>query len=88
MALSTLARHLKKQSGEQQLSGNIIAGESRPIAVEVAAILSVVEICCRLRIPVRESLNEILPGFADSPIRQVADLTPSAWVARHASDNL
>ena len=38
MALSTLARHLKKQSGEQRLSGNTIAGESRLIAVELAAM--------------------------------------------------
>jgi predicted ArsR family transcriptional regulator len=38
MALSTLARHLKKQSGEQRLSGNSMAGESRLIAVELAAM--------------------------------------------------
>ncbi len=38
MALSTLARHLKKQSGEQRLSENTIAGESRMIAVELAAL--------------------------------------------------
>jgi len=31
MALSTLARHLKEQCGEQRLSGNIMAGESRLI---------------------------------------------------------
>jgi predicted ArsR family transcriptional regulator len=37
MALSTLARHLKKQSGEQRLNENAMAGESRLIAVEVAA---------------------------------------------------
>ena len=40
MALSTLTRHLKKHSGEQRLSGNNIAGESRLIAVELAAISS------------------------------------------------
>jgi len=38
MALSTLARHLKNQSGEQRLSGNGLAGESRLIAVELAAM--------------------------------------------------
>ena len=38
MALSTLARHLKKQSSEQRLSANSIAGESRLIAVELAAM--------------------------------------------------
>src|ERR1035441_1068735 len=35
MALSTLARHLKKQSGEQRLSENSMAGDSRLIAVEL-----------------------------------------------------
>jgi predicted ArsR family transcriptional regulator len=38
MALSTLARHLKKQSGEQRMCGNTMAGESRLIAVELAAM--------------------------------------------------
>jgi phage protein D len=38
MALSTLARHLKEQCGEQRLSGNIMAGESRLITVELAAM--------------------------------------------------
>ena len=38
MALSTLARHLKNQSGEQRLIGNSMAGESRLIAVELAAM--------------------------------------------------
>ena len=38
MALSTLARHLKKQSSEQRLSVNSIDGESRLIAVELAAM--------------------------------------------------
>jgi len=54
----------------------------------VAAILSVVESCRRLKIPVREYLNEILPGLADRPIQQVADLTPAAWAARQTSGNL
>ena len=38
MALSTLARHLKKQSGEQRLSANTTTGSSRLISVEFAAI--------------------------------------------------
>ena len=54
----------------------------------MAAILSVVESCRRLSIPARDYLNEILPGLADRPIQQVADLTPAVWIARHTSDNL
>jgi transposase-like protein len=40
MASSTLARHLKKPAGEQRLSGNSMAGDSRLIAVELAAMSS------------------------------------------------
>jgi transposase len=61
---------------------------SQQAGPRVAAILSVVESCRRLRIPVRDCLNEILPGLADKLIQQVADLTPAAWVARQTSDNL
>ncbi len=47
----------------------------------MAAILSLVESCRRLKIPVREYLNEILPGLANSSIQEVADLSPAAWAA-------
>ena len=88
---------------ELELSNNLAENSMRGIALgrknwihigsqqagpRVAAILSVVESCRRLRIPVRDYLNEILPGLADRFIQQVADLTPAAWVARHTSDNL
>jgi transposase len=46
---------------------------------KVAAILSVVESCRRLRISVRDYLAAILPGFADLPIQHLADLTPAVW---------
>jgi transposase len=39
--------------------------------LKVAAILSVVESCRRVRIPVREYLADILPGLADVTIRQL-----------------
>jgi len=61
---------------------------SQQAGPRVAAILSVVESCRRLRIPVRDYLNQILPGLADKPVQQVADLTPAAWIVRHTSDNL
>ena len=44
---------------------------------KVAAILSVVESCRRLKLPVRDYLATILPGFADLPIRCLPDLTPA-----------
>ncbi len=46
---------------------------------KVAAILSVVESCRRLRISVRDYLAAILPGLADLPIKRLPSLTPSIW---------
>lgn len=45
----------------------------------VAAILSVVETCRRLQIPVRAYLADVLPGLADRKSSEVAALTPMAW---------
>src|SRR6266568_3553821 len=49
----------------------------------VAAILSVIESCRRLKIPVRNYLADILPGLANAPLQNFADLTPAAWAAKH-----
>ena len=48
----------------------------------VAAIISIVETCRRLSIPVRNYLGSVLPGLANFPINRIAELTPSAWAAR------
>src|ERR1039457_4382672 len=61
---------------------------SQEAGPRVAAILSVVESCRRLGIPVREYLHEILPGLANMSIQLVADLTPTAWAARHNPTHL
>jgi len=47
----------------------------------VAAILSVVESCRRLKLPVRDYLAEVLPGLADLPIKRLSSLTPSIWAS-------
>jgi hypothetical protein len=44
----------------------------------VAAILSVIESCRRLPIPVRKYLADILPGLADTSIQNVTGLTPKS----------
>jgi transposase len=46
----------------------------------VAAILSVVESCRRLKIPVRDYLGNILPGLANTSVQRVPELTPTAWI--------
>ena len=50
---------------------------------KVAAILSVVESCRRMKIPARDYMVGVLPGLADISIQQLADFTPAAWAARN-----
>ena len=81
---------------ELELSNNLAENSMRPVALgrknwihigspqagpKVAAILSVVESCRRLKLPVRDYLATILPGLADLPIRRLPELTPKAWVS-------
>ena len=78
-----------------ELSNNLAENSMRPVAIgrknwihigsqqagpRVAAILSVVESCRRLKIPVRDYLGTILPGLANTPIQRVPELTPTAWI--------
>jgi transposase len=80
-----------------ELSNNRAENSMRPVALgrknwihlgskqagpRVAAILSVIETCRRLKIPVRDYLTSVLPGLGDFPINRIAELTPSAWAAR------
>ncbi len=79
-----------------ELSNNLAENSMRPVVLgrknwihighpgagaKVAAICSVVESCRRLKIPVREYLQAVLPGLADRSHRQLIDLTPAAWLA-------
>jgi hypothetical protein len=52
---------------------------SQQAGPKVAAILSVVETCRRIDIPVRDYLAAVLPGLADTPMHRLAQLTPAAW---------
>ena len=80
-----------------ELSNNLAENSMRPVALgrsnwihigspqagpRIAAILSVIESCRRLRVPVRDYLAAILPGLADMPIQRVAGLTPAAWAVK------
>jgi transposase len=85
---------------ELELSNNLAENSMRPVALgrknwihigspqagpKVAAILSVVESCRRLKLSLRDYLAAVLPGLADLPIRRLAHITPAAWVAQHSS---
>ena len=84
---------------ELELSNNLAENSMRPVALcrkncihirspqagpKVAAILSVVESCGRLRISARDYLAAILPGLANVAIRRLPDLTPAARAAQHS----
>jgi transposase len=79
---------------ELELSNNLAENSMRPVALgrrnwihigspqagpKVAAILSVVESCRRLKLSVREYLAAVLPGLADLPVRRLPELTPATW---------
>lgn len=81
---------------ELELSNNLAENSMRPVAVgrknwihvgsaeagpRVAAILSIVETCRRLAVPVREYLAAVLPGLAGVRIQKLAELTPAVWAA-------
>ena len=81
---------------ELELSNNLAENSMRPIAVgrknwihlgsaqagpKVAAIVSVIESCRRLKIPAREYLAAVLPGMANRSIQRLKELTPAAWAA-------
>jgi hypothetical protein len=79
---------------ELELSNNLAENSMRPLVLgrknwihvgseqagpKVAAILSVVESCRRLKLPVREYFSAILPGLANLSIQRLAQYTPAAW---------
>jgi transposase len=81
---------------ELELSTNLAENSMRPLVLgrknwihigsqqagpRVAAILSIVESCRRLKIPIRNYLAAVLPGLADLPINCLKERTPSAWAA-------
>lgn len=82
--------------GEVELSNNLAENSMRPVAVgrknwlhvgsaqagpKVAAILSVVESCRRLGVPVEEYLTDVLPGLNRRTMSQLVNLTPARWAA-------
>ncbi len=49
---------------------------------KVAAILSAIETCRRLKIDVRKYLKDVLPPLAQCPLPNVSEYTPLAWKQR------
>src|SRR5437762_10086331 len=83
---------------ELELSNNLAENSMRPITLgrknwihigspqagsKVAAILSVIETCRRMKLSVRDYLSAVLPGLADTPLQRLPSLTPTACAAQH-----
>lgn len=81
---------------EVELSNNLAENSMRPVALgrknwlhvgsaqsgpKVAAILSVVESCRRLGVPVKEYLLAVLPAMAQRTLAEITPLTPARWAA-------
>lgn len=79
---------------EVELSTNLAENSMRPVALgrknwlhvgseqsgpKIAAILSVVESCRRLGVPVKDYLLDVLPGMNRRKLPEVATLTPARW---------
>ena len=79
---------------ELELSNNLAENSMRPLVVgrknwihlgsqqagpKIAAILSIVETCRRLKIPLRDYLAAVLPGLAGRPLQHMKQITPAAW---------
>ena len=84
---------------EVELSNNLAENSMRPVALgrknwlhvgsaqagpKVAAILSVVESCRRLGVPVKDYFAAVLPGLNRRTLPEVAHLTPARWSAARA----
>lgn len=89
--LLTYASH-----GEVEIDNNWCENAMRPIALgrknwlhvgsegagpHIAAIMSVIETCRRLKLNLRSYLLDILPKLPSWPASRVAELTPMAWAA-------
>ena len=79
---------------EVELSNNLAENSMRPVALgrknwlhvgsvqagpKVAAILSVVESCRRLDVPVKDYLAAVLPGLDRRKLSELPGLTPARW---------
>jgi transposase len=86
---------------EVELSNNLAENSMRPVALgrknwlhvgsakagpKVAAILSIVESCRRLGIPVKDYLLAVLPGMSQRKHSEIAQLTPARWMASRGRD--
>lgn len=81
---------------EVELSTNLAENSFRPVALgrknwlhigspeagpKVAAILSAVESCRRLKVSLKDYFSDVLPGLANRTLSELTNLTPAKWAA-------
>ena len=81
---------------EVELSNNLAENSMRPVALgrknwlhvgsakagpKVAAILSIVESCRRIGVPLKDYLLDVLPGLDGRKLSEIAQLTPGRWAS-------
>jgi len=91
LALALAEAHALPGVSRVGVSNNLAENSMRPVALgrknwihvgsrqagpKVAAILSIVESCRRLKVPIREYLAGVLPGLADTSIQRLQNLHP------------
>ena len=82
-----------------ELSNNLAENSMRPVALgrknwlhvgsgkagpKVAAIISLVESCRRLGVPVKDYLAAVLPGLSRKTASELVSLTPARWAVRRS----
>jgi transposase len=77
--MNVSSRRWKTGKWLQELDPHWQLKEASP---SVAAIVSIIETCRRINLPVRGYLASVLPGLANFLVNRVAELTPTAWAAR------
>jgi transposase len=85
------------QYPELELSNNLAENSMRSVVLgrknwlhigspqagpKVAAILSVIETCRRIKVSARDYLSAVLPGLANTRLQCLPALTPTAWTAQ------
>lgn len=88
------------EHGEVEIDNNRCENGIRPLAVgrknwihigseaagpRIAAIVSIMETCRRLKINVRDYLMDVLPGLSERDQRDLPTLTPLAWKSRQTT---
>ena len=76
-----LSNNLARRSMRSVALGrkNWIHVGSQQAGPKVAAILSLVKSCRKMKLVARDYLASVLPGLASRSIRSIPELTPAAW---------